>query len=330
MITLTIDSTGLARSRFVVSPLHEAVNTLMSSGLTSRTGPYAWVSRTRRVLRRERLDLLAGLALDTDGGYLPDFLSPHPSGPAPEVAEQLAAVRATPPERVLGELLTVRYGRPEAGLTGRPLPEAVERAIDRGAKYFAHRAADELGRYWELAIAPYWPDARAVIDAEIDRRGRFLARYGTGALINSLAPQLSWAQGRIRLESRLTVALPARMVLLMPTLVTREIHVILDPIDGVHRAPTLMYPVADRRTARLEPSPALAQLLGPTRADLLAALVGPATTAVLADRHYLSPGTVSYHLGVLHRSGLVSRVRSGREVLYRRTPRGEELAGARP
>lgn len=330
MITLTIDSTGLARSRFVVSPLHEAVNTLMASALTSRTGPYAWVGRTRRVLRREGLDLLAGLALDKDGGYLPDFLSPHPSGPAPEVAEQLAAVRATPPERVLGELLTVRYGRPEAGLRGRPLPAAVERAIDRGPRYFAHRVADELGRYWELAIAPYWPDARAVIDAEIDRRGRFLARYGTGALINSLAPQLSWAEGRIELESRFTVALPARMVLLMPTLVTRRIHVILDPIDGVHRAPTLMYPVADRRVARLEPSPALARLLGPTRADLLTALAGPATTAALAERHYLSAGTVSYHLGVLHRSGLVSRVRSGREVLYRRTPRGEELAGARP
>ncbi|MBV6698207.1 helix-turn-helix transcriptional regulator [Kitasatospora aureofaciens] len=325
MITLTIDSVGLARSRFVVSPLHEAVNTLMSSGLTSRTGPYAWVSRTRRVLRRERLELLAGLALDKSGGYLPDFLSPHPAGPAPEVAEQLAAVRATPPDRVLGELETVRRGRPEVGLMGRVLPGVVERTLERGPRYFAQRAADELSRYWELAIAPYWPDARAVLDAEIDQRGRFQARHGAGALINSLAPQLSWAEGRIELESRFTVALPARMVLLMPTLVTRSIHVILDPIDGVHRAPTLMYPVAHRAVAELEPSPALAQLLGPTRADLLAALVGPSTTAALAGRHYLSAGTVSYHLGVLHRSGLVSRVRSGREVLYRRTPRGEEL-----
>ncbi|MQS11338.1 helix-turn-helix transcriptional regulator [Streptomyces kaniharaensis] len=328
MITLTIDSTGLARSRFAVSPLHEAVNTLMSSGLTSRTGPYAWVSRTRRVLRRERLELLSALALDKAGGYLPDFLSPHPTGPSPEVAEQLAAVRATPPDRVLGELTTVRRGRPEAGLMGRELPDVVERTLQRGPRYFAQRAADELSCYWDLAIAPYWPDARAVLDAEVDLRGRFLARHGTGALINSLAPELSWADGRIRLESRITVALPARMVLLMPTLVTRSIHVILDPIDGVHRAPTLMYPAAHRPVARLEPSPALAQLLGPTRADLLAALTGPATTATLAGRHYLNAGTVSYHLGVLHRSGLVSRVRSGREVLYRRTPRGEELVAA--
>ncbi|MFF0410958.1 ArsR/SmtB family transcription factor [Kitasatospora sp. NPDC004745] len=329
MIRLTIDSTGLARTRFAVSPLHEAVNTLMASGLNTRTGPYAWVGRTRRVLRRERLELLSGLALDQAGGYLPDFLSPHPTGPAPTVAEQLEAVRRTPPERVRAELDTVQHGVPAARLNGRPVPDVVLRTLARGPRYFAERVADELGRYWDVALAPYWADARAVLDAEIDQRGRFLARHGSGALFNSLAPQMCWAEGRIELESRFEVALPARMVLLMPTLVSHEIHLILDPVDGVHRAPTVMYPVPRvPSTVPHAPAPSLAQLLGPTRADLLSALVGPATTAALAARHFLSAGTVSYHLGVLHRAGLVSRVRSGREVLYRRTPRGEELVEA--
>ncbi|MFF2146275.1 helix-turn-helix domain-containing protein [Kitasatospora sp. NPDC058190] len=329
MIRLTIDSTGLARTRFVVSPLHEAVNTLMASSLNSRTGPYAWVGRTRRVLRREKLELLAGLALEQDGGYIPDFLSPHPSGPDPTVTEQLEAVRRTDPERVRAELETVRNGLPAANLIGRQVPDTVLRSLQRGPRYFAERVADELGRYWELALAPYWPDARAVLDAEIDHRGRFLARHGSGALFNSLSPELSWSDGLIRLESRFEVNLPARMVLLMPTLVSRRIHVILDPVDGWNRAPTLMYPLAKSPAVPQSPTPALAQLLGPTRADLLAALIDPATTAALAARHFLSAGTVSYHLGVLHRSGLVSRVRSGREVLYRRTPRGEELVAAR-
>ncbi|MGW2374192.1 MULTISPECIES: ArsR/SmtB family transcription factor [Kitasatospora] len=329
MIRLTIDSAGLARTRFAVSPLHEAVNTLMASGLNSRTGPYAWVSRTRRVLRREKLELLSGLALEQDGGYIPDFLSPHPTGPEPTVAEQLEAVRRTDPDRVRAELETVQRGIAAANLAGRPVPDAVLRGLERGPRHFAERIADELGRYWELALAPYWPDARAVLDAEIDQRGRFLARHGSGALFNSLAPQLSWSDGLIQLESRFEVTLPARMVLLMPTLVSRRIHVILDPVDGCHRPPTLMYPIAPPAAVPQTPTPALAQLLGPTRADLLAALVDPATTAALAARHYLSAGTVSYHLGVLHRSGLVSRVRSGREVLYRRTPRGEELLAGR-
>ncbi|MEU9047275.1 MULTISPECIES: winged helix-turn-helix domain-containing protein [unclassified Kitasatospora] len=313
----------------MVSPLHEAVNTLMASSLNSRTGPYAWVGRTRRVLRREKLELLSGLALEQDGGYIPDFLSPHPSGPDPMVAEQLEAVRRTDPERVRAELETVRHGLPAANLAGRQVPDAVLRSLERGPRYFAERVADELGRYWESALAPYWPDARAVLDAEVDQRGRHLARYGTGSLFNSLSPQLSWADGLIRLESRFDVALPARMVLLMPTLVSRRIHVMLDPVDGCHRVPTLMYPVGKPPTVPHTPTPALAQLLGPTRADLLAALVDPITTADLAARHFLSAGTVSYHLGVLHRSGLVSRVRSGREVLYRRTPRGEEMLATR-
>ncbi|MGA5819317.1 ArsR/SmtB family transcription factor [Kitasatospora sp. NPDC094028] len=328
MIRLSIDSAGLARTRFVVSPLHEAVNTLMASGTNSRGGPYAWVGRTRRALRREGLELLAGLALEQAGGYVPDFLSPHPSGPAPTVTEQLEAVRNTPEERVLAELETTQRGLAKARLMGRQLPEAVLVALRRGPRHFAGRVADELGRYWESALAPYWPDARAVLDAEIDRRGRYIARHGTGALFDSLAPGLSWTDGQIRLESRFEVDLPARMVLLMPTLVSREIHVILDPVDGMHRAPTLMYPLAPPSPVPRTPTPALAELLGPTRADLLAALVDPATTAALAARHFLSPGTVSYHLGVLHRSGLVSRVRSGREVMYGRTPRGEALVTA--
>ncbi|MEU5664425.1 ArsR/SmtB family transcription factor [Streptomyces longwoodensis] len=73
----------------------------------------------------------------------------------------------------------------------------------------------------------------------------------------------------------------------------------------------------------------MAQLLGPTRAGLLTAPARPASTAQLAARHFLSPATVSHHLGVLHRAGLVARSRSGRSVLYRRTSAGSRLAGSR-
>ncbi|WP_107501414.1 ArsR/SmtB family transcription factor [Streptomyces viridosporus] len=67
------------------------------------------------------------------------------------------------------------------------------------------------------------------------------------------------------------------------------------------------------------------RLFGPTRAGLLAALTQPASTTQRAARHFLSFATVSYHLGVLHRAGLVTRARSGRSVLYRRTPEGSRL-----
>lgn len=82
MIELTVDAAGLARSRFVVSPLHEVAATLLPWGLRRDPEADPWVTRARRVLRRARLPLLSELALD-GGGYLPDFLSPHPSGPRP-------------------------------------------------------------------------------------------------------------------------------------------------------------------------------------------------------------------------------------------------------
>ncbi|MER5635665.1 helix-turn-helix domain-containing protein [Kitasatospora sp. NPDC002227] len=328
MIRLCVDSAGLARTRFVVSPLHEAVNTLMPDGLRPRTGPDAWAGRARRVLRREGLELLSAFALDQAGGYLPDFLTPHPNGPAPSLAEQLAAVRGTRPDRVLAELRAVELGRPEARLEGRALPEAVRRVLEeQGPAALARQAAEELGRYWEAAVGPYWSEARAALDAEVDRRGRILARHGAAAMFNSLVPELRWADGRIELESRFEVHLPAPELLLMPSLVARRVVVVLDPVDGLERQPTLLYPVERPPTAPELPDPAVARLLGPTRAALLAALARPATTTALAARHFLSESTTSYHLGVLHRSGLVSRSRSGREVLYQRTVRGTELTG---
>ncbi|MFG2243470.1 ArsR/SmtB family transcription factor [Streptomyces sp. NPDC048734] len=95
----------------------------------------------------------------------------------------------------------------------------------------------------------------------------------------------------------------------------------------------LIYPVRDKAVtgavAPAVPSAEMARLLGSTRAGLLAALAQPASTAQLAARHFLSPATVSYHLGVLHRAGLVTRTRAGRSVFYRRTPEGTRLAQSR-
>ncbi|MFD0691823.1 ArsR/SmtB family transcription factor [Actinomadura fibrosa] len=73
---------------------------------------------------------------------------------------------------------------------------------------------------------------------------------------------------------------------------------------------------------------ALARLLGRTRADLLRTLAEPATTSWLCARLRLSLGGVGDHLAVLRAAGLVTRERSGRSVLYRRTAAGDVLVGA--
>ncbi len=61
------------------------------------------------------------------------------------------------------------------------------------------------------------------------------------------------------------------------------------------------------------------------RADLLRALLSPATTTDLAHALGVTPSAVSQHLKVLRDSGLVTRERAGRNVLYLTTRLGESL-----
>ena len=71
----------------------------------------------------------------------------------------------------------------------------------------------------------------------------------------------------------------------------------------------------------------MAELLGPPRARLLALLDRPASTTELAHRLAVSPSAVSQHLRVLRAAGLLSKARSGRSVLYLRSPLGDQLVG---
>jgi DNA-binding transcriptional ArsR family regulator len=70
---------------------------------------------------------------------------------------------------------------------------------------------------------------------------------------------------------------------------------------------------------------ATADLIGATRARLLADLADGRTTKELAARHYLTPSTASHHLRALHRAGLLERTRQGRKVLYQINQPGRQL-----
>jgi DNA-binding transcriptional ArsR family regulator len=78
------------------------------------------------------------------------------------------------------------------------------------------------------------------------------------------------------------------------------------------------------------PAPrALAALIGPTRAAMLTALAEPSSTTGLARRLQVTAGAVSQHLSVFRDTGMVTRSRVGRQVLYRRTRTGDTLAASR-
>jgi DNA-binding transcriptional ArsR family regulator len=84
----------------------------------------------------------------------------------------------------------------------------------------------------------------------------------------------------------------------------------------------LWSPPGGRLDDALEP---LGRLIGRSRAAVLAALGQPASTSQLAAVLGQSLGGLGDHLGVLRDAGLVTRARSGRCVLYRRTAAGDAL-----
>ena len=102
-----------------------------------------WVRATRPLVAG--LDLSELFALVPVHGATADFLAPPPGSPLPDFAEELEAVRATPPDRVAAELAEV------AGLPG-PVAErirgdpgaAISRLADTLAGVLGHRAGRAL------------------------------------------------------------------------------------------------------------------------------------------------------------------------------------------
>lgn len=311
-----------ARIRFAISPLWETMSALRVLLEPHRRRYHLpWLDSVRPEL--DRLDLRPLLVLSPRRGWTPDFLSPAPDGPATDIADQLAQVRATAPGQVA---LEVRRSLTER--SGQPVPEAAWQLLDdpvatRGA------LADLLEQCWQLLIEPHWPRLRDLLQADVRYRTQRLGDYGLERMLTDLHPRARWtgraiivdqpASGRHRLAGAGLLLMPS--VFIWPDLVA-----IADP----PARPALVYPargIAELwQPAHTQHSDALAGLLGRTRAALLESLAEPASTHTLARRHGLAPSTVSGHLAALHNARLITRRRHRHTVFYQQAPLGAELA----
>lgn len=332
MIKLQLGAEGLARSRFAVSPVSETVNLLVAAA--TGTAPAPLRPRLRETIVGRRLDLLAALLrIEEDAGhYIPDFISPHPAGFEGDAVEELHAVATTPAWRVAGELAVAVQGE-QARTVGRTLPRRLTET-DEGET--SEQLAKELEQVWLRVLAPDWSRVRARMEADITERMRTLARHGFGAAIDTLDRRIDWRDGAVRVDSRFEVGLDEPYVIFLPSVFATRATTVIDPVVACdpparaadpdpprpnphRRATMLFYPVA-RHTPGSAPQAARPdELIGRTRARILAAVADPATTGEVAGRLRLSPSTVSYHLQILHRAGLVRRTRDVRSVLYQST-----------
>ena len=336
ILTLELDVSYLAATRFAISPLCEtlrAVPLLAHPARSSVNRP--WVRWALAELERRPLGLPRVWPLIvSDRPFSPEFLFPAPVGKSPALGEELALVRATPAGAVRSSLRRV-FG-------DGPWPDSATDLFERPREVLAEIAA-EVAQCHDRLIAPHWERMRSVLDADVAYRAGMLADGGARALFADLHPDVRWSAGRLLLSDSETGE-PDTRVTLGPDGLVLVPSVFIWPDWSVRRAArtqtTLLYPARGAATvwqAGLgadEPVAAdrgaLESLLGEPRARLLEALCSPATTIALARRLGVTPSAVSQHLAVLHRGGLVDRQRSGRTVLYQTSELGLALlAGGR-
>jgi DNA-binding transcriptional ArsR family regulator len=323
MIEIVLAHTDLARVRFAHSPVEELVASLRVLQDPARQQMYGrWMSAVQGRLRGLRLELLTALA--PTGRYLPAFLLPPPTGPWPVLADQLAAVAATPPGAVRAELDKVREGG--------PLPTALLPLYEDPVTHLPG-VVQELERYWRAALQPVWERLRALSMADLAYRMEQFAGGGLARVLDGLHPDIGFERDLLQIRKphhcHHHIDLAGTGIVLVPCVFTWPTLSV--DCCGVDQ-PVLVYP--PRGVAELWREPPagqadpLAALIGRTRATLLAMVELPRTTTQLAEQLGLSPASVSQHLKVLKDTALVTARRRGRMVLYQRTAAATALLAA--
>jgi DNA-binding transcriptional ArsR family regulator len=333
MIRIELGVEDLANTHFGISPLAETVFSLWAftdPGRHTLHLPWLRAARTHTDPGDARLlsSLVGPSRIPPDfrgnpSRPVPDFLTPRPSKFVARFDDELAAVRATPPGIVRRDLIATHA--PDSvpvELHAATMPD------DEAATALRDSICDALKRHWQRSLEPGWPEMQLVLEADTTYRARQLATGGAHLLFADIHPNLTWSDGVLTVTEMVgdhTVAAAGRGLLLTPSVFAYKPVPPLDPGEP----PSLGYPSRGIGTLWSPPpqpdATALIDLLGRTRALLLEMLEEPLPTVEIARRLNVTPSAVSQHLQVLHATGLVTRARDRRHVLYRRTPTGDQL-----
>lgn len=311
MIRLRMSPTDFARIRFAYSPLAELAESLYVLGCERVPVLHRpWFEWMRGRLTDVDMELLRAI-VPVPRSHVASFLLSGATAPSTAIERQLEEVAACPPARLRRDLQV---------LWGAELPPIAEDAIRHGGRLIA----DALAAYWSAAIEPHWSRIRAVLDEDVAYRAGRLANGGIEGLLRDLHPELELTDRTLRVASSASGEheLYGQGLLLVPCVFAWP-HIMIDP--GNWNMPSITY--GPRGVGQLwspeNPAPdddALGALLGYSRAAILLAVDIPKSTSDLANELDQSAPSVSGHLSVLKRAGLVVSWRSGRRVLYQRTP----------
>jgi DNA-binding transcriptional ArsR family regulator len=330
VLRIAAGTDDVTMSRFALSPMWELTHAVRLLAGRSRyqdelvLRPWLLRTRARYQALLHEADIEVLLALQPPG-WGADFVAPMPRSLSSTIEELLAEVRAVPAAQAHREVAEA--------LRRQPASPRVERILtgDDVSGYLA----DVLAAAWHALLEPEWPTLHAILERDVVYRAGQLTSRGWAAALADLHPDLSWHQDRIELgrwSDDENGDLAGRGLLFVPSVfVWPKIALRLDP----PWQPALFYPARgvavlweQTRPGRATAGSGLDQLLGASRAAILLALDEPASTTQLAAVLGQSLGGLGDHLAVLRQAGLATRARSGRSVLYSRTPVGDALVAA--
>ena len=271
----------------------------------------------KQLIQKDLGNVVAQLLLPifAKGAYYPDFLNPFEAQGG--LTAGITAIVDTPPEQIREEVR--RFAA--QGVAPAWAPRLAERRV-------REEVAFGLRQYYDVAIAPYHDYSRACLDSERAVLGQAMLHGGPDGLLANLGPHMRWVPPVLHVKYPVEdrdLLLGGRGLLLVPSYFCWGAPVCLgDPtlpqvlVYSPHRE-TLDSPGLSSSTAPLS------VLLGRTRALMLRATAGGASTGELARAAGVSAAAASQHTAALRNAGLITSYRDGPRVLHSITPLGAAL-----
>lgn len=312
MIEIELAGLDLGRVRFAIDPLWETVSSLSVLQRPEGEAVHGRLSGLLDDVPANSLALLTELC--GDPSWFPDFLLPEP------VTTRFASPRDSVQRVRDADLELVER---DLGVIERFLPDSP--VLNMGTAHLRDAVADALGDYWDATMAPLWGRLEALAQGDIAHRSQQVATDGVLATIADLYERISLEGNVIRFDTQFERSVSTRGGLWLVPSVFRWPRIALQyatdmpVICYAARGSALVWEEARHRSGGLD------RLLGASRADMLDRADLPVTTTEIAAATRLAKATVNEHLKALVDAGLMVSRRRGKQVLYERTPLGDDL-----
>lgn len=313
----------MAVIRFGISPSYELVHALRALVRPEYSPVHrAWRRDLRRPVPKKAVQLATAVCgID---GSTPDFLTSSPVGEM-TFREEIERLRGVPDERVRQELSVM--AERAVGVRREVLGQMI--TSPQRTRAAVVEAWEQL---WNALLAPFWPQLLQLMRSDVAARSRRIGDVGLAQMVGGLHSTVSWRQEAIQVEisRQLEIDCGGSGLVLVPSAMMPPCGcaVLIDESEQ----PTIFYPargVSESWHRDLgEVEEALSALLGTGRAKVLLELYRPLSTSESALGAGLAISTVSHHLSVLRRAGLVDSRRDGTRIMHSRTAMGEALIWA--